>query len=29
MYRDLGFLRVWGSDGSGTGAGQASLPTPT
>ena len=26
MYRDLGFLRVWGSDGSGTGAGHGVAP---
>jgi hypothetical protein len=26
MYRDLGFLRVWGSDGSGSGAGHGVAP---
>ena len=26
MYRDLGFLWVWGSDGSGTGAGHGVAP---
>jgi hypothetical protein len=26
MYRDLGFLRVWGSDGTGTGAGHGVAP---
>jgi hypothetical protein len=26
MYRDLGFLRVWGSDGAGTGAGHGVAP---
>jgi len=26
MYSDLGFLRVWGSDGSGTGAGHGVAP---
>ena len=26
LYRDLGFLRVWGSDGSGTGAGHGVAP---
>jgi len=26
MYRDLGFLRVWGADGSGTGAGHGVAP---
>lgn len=26
MYRDLGFLRVWGSDGSGMGAGHGVAP---